>query len=36
MNDADVKIYTPQPSDMERLTALALSDAPVRIYTPAK
>ncbi len=36
MNDTDVKIYIPQPSDTERLNALACSDAPVRIYTPAK
>ena len=35
-NEAPVKIYVPQPSDTERLTMLALSDAPVRIYTPAK
>ena len=31
-----VKIYIPRPSDAERLAALAQSDAPVRIYTPAK
>lgn len=31
-----VKIYIPRPSDSERLAILAQSDAPVRIYTPAK
>ena len=31
-----VKIYIPQPSDVNRLTMLAQSNAPVRIYTPAK
>lgn len=31
-----MKIYIPKPSDAERLAVLAQSDAPVRIYTPAK
>ncbi len=31
-----VKIYVPHPSDAERLAVLAQSNAPVRIYTPAK
>ncbi len=30
-----IKIYIPRPSDPERLTALAQSNAPVRIYTPS-
>lgn len=31
-----VKIYVPRPSDTERIAILAQSNAPVRIYTPAK
>lgn len=35
-DEPSVKIYIPRPSDTERLNALAQSDAPVKIYTPAK
>ncbi len=30
------RIYEPKPSDPERITALAQSNAPVRIYKPAQ
>ncbi len=36
MPEEQVKIYIPHRSDLERLAKLAQSDAPVRIYTPAK
>lgn len=36
MNEPPVRIYIPRPSDAARLALLAQSDAPVRIYTPAK
>ncbi|MBR2913927.1 MAG: hypothetical protein IKK51_07035 [Oscillospiraceae bacterium] len=28
------KVYHPKPTDPERITQLALSDAPIRIYQP--
>lgn len=36
MTEPPVRIYIPRPSDAVRLELLAQSDAPVRIYTPAK
>ncbi len=32
--DLPTKIYTPQPTDPARITALSQSNAPVKIYTP--
>ncbi len=30
------KVYHPRPTDPERITQLAQSDAPMRIYEPAQ